>query len=637
MNDIDREIEAFEQLKPHLEKLWDRIFPGDAEPYTSVVVPSLTLDQEEMTKIDGISFYEERLLFLLMRLRNPRARVVYVTSQPIHPVVLEYYLQLLVGVPASHARSRLTLLCAYDSTPRSLTEKILERPRLVERIRAAIRDPREAYLTVFNATALERRLAVLLGIPMNAMDPRLASLGTKSGSRRIFQEAEVPMPFGFENLHTIDEIVDALQKIGVHRPSAGRAVLKFNDSFSGEGNAIFEFPALRTADAITVALGQVRFSVSHETPKSYFANFARVGGIAEEFIDVAGRTSPSVQLRINPRREVVLASTHEQILSGPDDQVFVGCRFPAREQYRLGIQEAALRVGRVLAEKGVIGRLSVDFMAWPEIDDWKFAAIETNLRMGGTTHPMLALRFLTGGSLDPGSGLFLAPDGRARYYRASDNVQADQYRGLLPEDLIEILARNRLDFNHRSGTGVLFHLIGALSQFGKVGLIAIGDSPEEAEKLFEQTIGVLDRETANVSHRPKEGIRVSRDEAIGRLRLELINLTGPGKSACQVAAGKKIFCGGFARYSDEQLRKGYESFVVSEPSISRAALEEKANEWQLQRQRECSTLLSCDAQWQRYETCHGWDDFTNDELAHFCFELMGQRLEVFGKKTLPVI
>ena len=35
--------------------------------------------------------------------------MVYVTSQPIHPLILEYYFQLLVGIPASHVRARLTL------------------------------------------------------------------------------------------------------------------------------------------------------------------------------------------------------------------------------------------------------------------------------------------------------------------------------------------------------------------------------------------------------------------------------------------------------------------------------------------------------------------------------------------------
>src|ERR1700738_2310316 len=90
----DPEIEAFERLKPQLARLWDTVFPGDKGAYTSVIVPSLTLDHGEMGKIAGITHYGERLLFLLMRLRNPRARMIYVTSQPIHPVVLDYYLQL---------------------------------------------------------------------------------------------------------------------------------------------------------------------------------------------------------------------------------------------------------------------------------------------------------------------------------------------------------------------------------------------------------------------------------------------------------------------------------------------------------------------------------------------------------------
>ena len=74
-----------------------------------------TLDQDELRKLAGATFYEERLLFLLIRLRNPRAHVVYVTSQPVHPLILDYYLHLLAGVPASHARARLTMLCAYDA------------------------------------------------------------------------------------------------------------------------------------------------------------------------------------------------------------------------------------------------------------------------------------------------------------------------------------------------------------------------------------------------------------------------------------------------------------------------------------------------------------------------------------------
>jgi hypothetical protein len=491
------EVEQFELLKPRLGTLWDTVFPGHEESYTSVIVPSLTLDQEEMTKIAGMPFYEERLLFLLMRLRNPLARVVYVTSQPIHPMVLDYYLQLLLGIPASHARARLTLLCVYDSSPRPLTEKILERPRMLARIRASIGDPERAYLTVFNSTALELRLSVSLGIPMNAPDPRLSVWGTKSGSRRLFRETGVDYPEGYEDLRSVEEVIEALHSLHERRPDIRRALLKLNEGFSGEGNATFTFPDANDPAAIRDALALLQFSVPTENVQSYMEKFRRGGGIVEEMIEATEVRSPSVQLRINPRRDVILASTHEQILGGPAGQVFLGCLFPADDVYRSELQRLGIVIAHALAAKGVIGRFSVDFLATRNAPGtaWRLTAIEVNLRMGGTTHPMLALLFLTGGELDPQTGLLHGPDGRAKFYRASDNVQSERYRGLLPEDLIEILTANRLGFNHRTGTGVLFHMIGAVSEFGKFGMTAIGNDRNEAEQLFATTIDVLDRET----------------------------------------------------------------------------------------------------------------------------------------------
>ena len=114
--------------------------------------------------------------------------------------------------------------------------------------------------------------------------------------------------------------------------------------------------------------------------------------------------------------------------------------------------------------------------------------------MGGTTHPYLALQFLTGGHLDPATGLYLSPSGHTKYYRATDNLHSELYRGLLPEDLIEILTVNKLHYSHATESGVLFHLIGALSQFGKVGLTAIANSPEEVNDLYGRTLAVLNRE-----------------------------------------------------------------------------------------------------------------------------------------------
>ncbi len=190
-------------------------------------------------------------------------------------------------------------------------------------------------------------------------------------------------------------------------------------------------------------------------------------------------------------------STHDQILGGPSGQVFLGCRFPARDDYRMRIQEAGQRIGAALAAHGVVSRFGVDFLVYRDhpSQDWKLTALEINLRMGGTTHPYLALQFLTGGSLDPTSGLFLSPSGHAKYYKATDNLFAEQYRGLLPEDLVDILTVNKLHYSHGKESGVLFHLIGALSEFGKLGLTAIANSPAQVDELYAHTLEILDRET----------------------------------------------------------------------------------------------------------------------------------------------
>lgn len=493
----ERELLAFESLKPRLSTLWNALSAREEEPYTSIVIPSMTLDGAELTKLEAASFYEERLLFLLIRLRNPRARMVYVTSQPVHPVILEYYFQLLEGIPASHARSRLTMLCAYDATPRPLTEKILERPRLIQRIRYGIPDPSRAYMTVFNSTALERRLSVLLDVPLNGVDPELSPLGTKSGSRKVFREAGVSLPRGREDLRSREDVVDALLDLRRECPGLARAVLKLDEGFSGCGNAVVPLPESSERGALSDAIDHLAFSDGEETTGAFLAKLSGMGGVVEELVEGVETRAPSAQLRIDPHGEVSLLSTHDQIMGGPTGQTYLGCRFPAADEYRLAVQEAALRVGRVLASRGVVSRFGVDFLATRADSGsvWELRALEINLRVGGTTHPFLALQFLTGGGLDSESGMFLSPRGLPKFYRNTDNLRSSAYRGISPEDLIEITTANRLHYNRSSETGALFHMIGALSQFGKVGLTAIGNSHAEADAIHESAIAALDRET----------------------------------------------------------------------------------------------------------------------------------------------
>jgi hypothetical protein len=495
----DEERRRFAELQAQLGPMFRKIFPDPQAPRTVVVIPSHSLDQEVLSKISGVHHYEERMLCLLMLLKFPRTNVVYVSSQPIHDTIIDYYLHLLPGIPGKHARQRLTMLSCHDSSPVALSQKILERPRLLARIRQSIPDRHSAHITCFNASPLERTLAVRLNIPLYACDPALRHLGSKSNSRAIFKEAGVDTADGFEHLRDEQDLVQALSVLKQRNPQMRRAVIKLNDGFSGEGNAVFSYNHHgsdgRLERWIEAELPhRTRFEAAEETWDQYQSKFADMGGIVECWVDGKHKCSPSVQCRINPLGEAELVSTHDQVLGGPNGQVFLGCTFPADRTYRQDIQEAGMRVANVLKQRGVIGRFGIDFVSVRSGNQWKHYAIEINLRKGGTTLPFLMLQFLTNGEYDVQSGRYYIPTGRSRYYYASDNLQKPIYKGLTPDDLIDTMVYNGLHFHSASQYGVVFHLMGALSEFGKFGVVCIGKSREHAQMLYNHTLSALDGE-----------------------------------------------------------------------------------------------------------------------------------------------
>jgi hypothetical protein len=491
---------AWETIQARIPEIYRALSADPRVPQTVVIVPSLSLDPRELQKISGFWHYEERMLVNLMLLRQPRTRLIYVSSQRIDPVIIDYYLHLLQGVPSHHARQRLLMLHCNDACSTALTDKILKRPRLVERIRSEIRTD-IAHMVCFNSTPAERTLAVRLGIPLNSVDPVLSDLGTKSGCREVFRAADIDMPFGYERLRKPIEVAEALSEVLAERPNSRKAVVKLNEGFSGEGNAMFSYEGLSRGPGLVQRIrdelkDRLRYEAPHENYESFMSKYEEMGGIVEEFIDGVNKQSPSAQCRVNAIGEPQVISTHDQVLGGPSGQVFLGCTFPAVDDYRMDIQESAGSVADELARRGVIGRFAIDYVSVRTPTGWRHVAIEINLRKGGTTHPFLTLKFLTSGHYEHSDGLFYSPSGKPKYYFATDTLQHDRYRGLTPEDLVDIAVYHGLHFHGPTERGVVFHLIGALSEFGKLGIVAIGDNPTQASFLYRQTLQVLDQETS---------------------------------------------------------------------------------------------------------------------------------------------
>ena len=440
----------FEALQDRLVPLWHSMGHLSADEQTIVVVPSISVDLVDAGHVP-MQPYEERLLFMLLLLRQPRARLIYVTSLPILPSIVDYYLDLLPGVIPSQARPRLFTVPVLDGSARPLTVKLLERPRLLRRIRDLIPNPSRAHLVPFNTTTLERDLAVRLGIPMYGADPRHFAFGTKTGGRRLFAEEGVSHPLGADGLTSLDQVVDAVVEMRRAKPTISQVLVKLNEGVSGDGNALVDLSSVadpKDRAATRGAIESMRFEAEAVTLDGFSARFADGGGVVEERIQGCDFASPSVQMRITPLGAVELLSTHDQLLGGPDGQSYLGCVFPADPAYAPLITREAAKVGGRLASEGVIGRFALDFVVVRKAaGEWEAHAIEVNLRKGGTTHPFLTLQFLTDGVYDPETATFTAPSGAQKHFVASDRVESPAYRGLTPDDLFDLAVRHGLHFD----------------------------------------------------------------------------------------------------------------------------------------------------------------------------------------------
>jgi hypothetical protein len=275
-------------------------------------------------------------------------------------------------------------------------------------------------------------------------------------------------------------------------------IVKLNEGVSGAGNALVRLSGLPppgSSDERAAVVERLRNMEleSATTPLDvYLAKFAEGAGIVEEHITGQEIRSPSVQLRVLPGGAVELLSTHDQLLGGASGQSYLGCSFPAAPEYARSITQYAESIGRWLAGRGALGRFAVDFVVVRGTDgDWTPYAIELNLRKGGTTHPFLTLQFLTDGRYDPATALFLTPRGHEKHLVATDHLESELLRGLTSSDLFDIVARHGLHFDQSRQVGIVFHMISCITEHGRIGLTAVGDTPTEAARRYREAERVL--------------------------------------------------------------------------------------------------------------------------------------------------
>ena len=483
----------FTLLQRRLVSAWRVSRPPGGTEHVRVVLPSYNLGASALEHYaHRLPALEHRFLVEILQLARVEAcTLVFVFCQAPGAEVIEYYLSLLPPETSARVRPRICTVVVPDDSGRPVAAKLLDRPDLLDHIRDCI-GGRPAFIEPWNVTADEVAVAVRLQAPVNGTAPELWPLGFKSSGRRLLAAAGIPTPPGAAGVRTAGDLRLAIARLRKAHPDLAAAVVKLDNSVSGDGNQVIALqdPTGSPASPRTVAERVAAL------PGWYLAELA-LGGVVEAYVAGEYWASPSVQIEITPQGQAVVVATHEQVLGGDNGQVYQGCHFPARRDYVMRLTAYGQRAGRLLAGRQVRGMVSIDFVAARDRGQpWRLYALEVNLRRGGTTAPIVVLSSLLPGSYDT-YGRWRLPDGSARYYCATDHLGDPRWTGLPPGQVIDGLRCAGLEFDRRTGTGVVLHMLSGIAIDGRFGLTAVGGSAREARHLFATVRPVVDRLCAN--------------------------------------------------------------------------------------------------------------------------------------------
>ena len=449
-----------------------------------VVLPSYSVEHTLLAHFGPrIPALEHRQLLTMLSLaRIPGAEMVFVTAERPTDRVMSYYLSFVEDALRSGVRARFHVVEVPDHSPRSVTAKLLERPDLLAAIRSMTRS-RPAFIEPWNVTDLEMQVGRLLGLPLNGTPASLWPLGFKSNGRRVMRAAGVPLPPGREDVRNVDDVLAAVEHVRQEHPRAEGVVVKLDNSATGLGNRVVRFADVPSPTLLRAALASLG--------PDYLADLAS-GAVVEELLAGDRFASPSVQGEIMPGRRVAVISTHEQLHSGTHGQVYVGCRFPARRAYRGELTAYGASVGQLLADRGALGRFSVDFAATrTSASRWRLHGLEINLRKSGTSHPLSLLHNLTPGQYDGVAGAWSLPDGSRRCYRSTDSLADPGWGGRPEGDVIDAVDRAGVSFDRGRGVGAVLHMLNGLGAGGVVGLTTIGRSSGHAQRLYDAAAAAI--------------------------------------------------------------------------------------------------------------------------------------------------
>nr|CCC47321.1 conserved hypothetical protein, fragment [Trypanosoma vivax Y486] len=426
----------------------------------------------------------------LADLRDPNVDVIILAPFRPEPEVLDYYYNVLETSGVYNPRGRLTLLVPEDvkRLPEglSLTRLVLLSSRLMKCLGSIGRD-KNTYIVPGVIGLEELSLAIKLNVPLLSSEPEVAqAFGTKSGSRRLLNMANVPMPVGVQGLTNREELLVALSRLIEEHREVSRWLVKLDTESGSRGHAYFDVSRLRAVNE--------RNECTRMDWDAFMTMFDAVGGCVEA-VPNRIKASLTANLFVDPLGKVYINSVVEPLLA-PAFTV-MGCHFPPQNLVPFStIRSAALSIGKVASRKGIMGYLSVDFVVHDTCESGSpsLSAVDVDLFLtnNAAAHSFACLATNSTWSGETGTCKFNKTNSDLVYVY-SGIIHSPFISAVRHRSFFSLCQAKGLLFDRQLRQGLVYHMVDVLLR-GCIGVLSVGTQNSSTIKMLKDFQSLLNLE-----------------------------------------------------------------------------------------------------------------------------------------------
>ncbi|XP_067827442.1 IQ motif-containing protein H isoform X2 [Heptranchias perlo] len=559
-----RHLENFRSRAKHLAANWNRI---KASRRTIIHIPSLGHTQSLRSSVPNIDTQQNLQMGRLCDIRDDNVDVIYVCPLWMGEDVTQYYMKLLglqeavkSGIPEKvvDMKDRLKVITPeaaghFPTHHLCLATHLKYSPKTIKRIKNLI-EGKAAYIVGGLLHEDDLAVADMLNVPILGPEPEVAHLySAKSGTKRIFASACVPVPPGEYDIYNLQQLHEVFISLILENLEIRRWLFKVDTEFGGRGTAYFDVSHLKCYKQILkefMEIGSITWlkkkwiqepavlKLSKELPgilaenaqpvnkevfptwEKFLQVFLCQGGVMEAYPPSDSITNLTVDMLIEPTGEISMVSCGDQIHSKNPLECW-GTTVPQCSVDPGNLHTVCVKIAEACKSRGVMGFFSIDLVTFihPYTMEQQVWATDLDLAYSDQLAMTQLMLFISNGRLVCKTNTFEVPpkpkEKRRRSHRKEEVVAEEETQTQLPfmkrygvlstqlkhanlsmvhySVLFQIFKAHGIGFDIKERQGTVF-VLHEDNKRDHLGMVTIGEDLQGALVTFARNLSVIHQE-----------------------------------------------------------------------------------------------------------------------------------------------